>query len=95
MSGGGDLASQILPFGIQVSDLEFIALWTFVAAVVISVIGILLLGSACTVGPTYHRPTAPTPQVYKESPPEGWKEAFLLYRSSSITFFERGWSPPS
>ena len=43
MSGGGDLASQILPFGIQVSDLEFIALWTFVAAVVISVIGILLL----------------------------------------------------
>jgi signal transduction histidine kinase len=43
VSGGGDLASQILPFGIQVSDLEFIALWTFVAAVVISVIGILLL----------------------------------------------------
>ena len=43
MSGSRDLASQILPFGIQVSDLEFIALWTFVAAVVISVIGILLL----------------------------------------------------
>jgi signal transduction histidine kinase len=43
VSGSGVLASQILPFGIQVSDLEFIALWTFVAAVVISVIGILLL----------------------------------------------------
>jgi signal transduction histidine kinase len=43
VNGGGILASQILPFGIQVSDLEFIALWTFVAAVVISVIGILLL----------------------------------------------------
>jgi signal transduction histidine kinase len=43
VNGGGNLASQILPFGIQVSDLEFIALWTFVAAVVISVIGILLL----------------------------------------------------
>jgi signal transduction histidine kinase len=43
VSGSRDLASQILPFGIQVSDLVFIALWTFVAAVVISVIGILLL----------------------------------------------------
>jgi signal transduction histidine kinase len=43
VSGSRDLASQILPFGIQVSDLEFIALWTFVAAVVISAIGILLL----------------------------------------------------
>ena len=43
MSGGRVLASQLLPFGIQVSDLEYIALWTFVAALVISVIGILLL----------------------------------------------------
>ncbi|MBV9206687.1 MAG: HAMP domain-containing histidine kinase, partial [Actinobacteria bacterium] len=43
MSGGRVLASQLLPFGIQVSDLEYIALWTFVAAVVISVIGIVLL----------------------------------------------------
>jgi signal transduction histidine kinase len=43
VSGSGGLASQILPFGIQVSDLEFIAFWTFVAALVITVIGILLL----------------------------------------------------
>jgi len=43
VSGGRVLASQLLPFGIQVSDLEYIALWTFVAAVVISVIGIVLL----------------------------------------------------
>jgi len=43
VSGGRVLASQLLPFGIQVSDLEYIALWTFVAALVISVIGILLL----------------------------------------------------
>jgi signal transduction histidine kinase len=43
VSGSRGLASQILPFGIQVSDLEFIALWTFVAAVVISIVGILLL----------------------------------------------------
>jgi signal transduction histidine kinase len=37
------LATQLLPFGIQVSDLEYIALWTFIAALVLSVIGILLL----------------------------------------------------
>ncbi len=43
MSGGRVLASQLLPFGIQVSDLVYIALWTFVAAVVISAIGIALL----------------------------------------------------
>ena len=43
MSGGRVLASQLLPFGIQVSDLEYIALWTFVAALVISAIGIVLL----------------------------------------------------
>jgi signal transduction histidine kinase len=43
VSGSRVLASQLLPFGIQVSDLEYIALWTFVAALVISAIGILLL----------------------------------------------------
>jgi len=37
------LATQLLPFGIQVSDLEYIALWTFIAALVLSFIGILLL----------------------------------------------------
>jgi len=43
VSGDRIFASQLLPFGIQVSDLEYIALWTLVAAVVISVIGIALL----------------------------------------------------
>ena len=43
MSGDRIFASQLLPFGIQVSDLEYIALWTLVAAAVISVIGIVLL----------------------------------------------------
>ncbi len=43
MSGDRVLASQLLPFDIQVSDLEYIALWTFVAALVISAIGIMLL----------------------------------------------------
>ena len=40
MTGEHVLASQLLPFGIQVSDLAYIALWTLVAAVVISAIGI-------------------------------------------------------
>jgi len=43
VSGDRIFASQLLPFGIQVSDLEYIALWTLVAAAVISVIGIVLL----------------------------------------------------
>ena len=36
---------------------------------------LLVFGGGCAVGPTYHRPTAPTPQVFKEPPPEGWKQA--------------------
>ncbi|HYB47637.1 MAG TPA: hypothetical protein VED20_09820, partial [Streptosporangiaceae bacterium] len=43
MNGSPAIATQFLPFGIQVSDLEYIAFWTLVAALVISVIGILLL----------------------------------------------------
>jgi signal transduction histidine kinase len=43
VSGSRAIATQFLPFGIQVSDLEYIAFWTFVAALAISVIGILLL----------------------------------------------------
>jgi NodT family efflux transporter outer membrane factor (OMF) lipoprotein len=35
----------------------------------------LLLATACTVGPNYKRPPAPVAQAYKEPPPEGWKEA--------------------
>ncbi len=43
MSGEHVLASQLLPFGIQVSDLEYIAMWTLVAAVVIGAVGIVCL----------------------------------------------------
>ncbi len=43
MSGEHVLASQLLPFGIQVSDLEYIAMWTLAAAVVIGAIGIVCL----------------------------------------------------
>jgi signal transduction histidine kinase len=43
VSGEHVLASQLLPFGIQVSDLEYIAMWTLVSAVVISAIGIVCL----------------------------------------------------
>jgi NodT family efflux transporter outer membrane factor (OMF) lipoprotein len=37
--------------------------------------GVLLLSSACMVGPKYKQPAAPVPQAYKEPPPAGWKEA--------------------
>jgi len=36
---------------------------------------LLLLSSACTVGPNYKRATAPVPPTYKETPPESFKEA--------------------
>ena len=41
----------------------------------VAVIGTLLLCVGCMVGPNYKRPAAPVPQVYKEQPPEGWKQA--------------------
>jgi NodT family efflux transporter outer membrane factor (OMF) lipoprotein len=31
--------------------------------------------AACTVGPNYHRPSAPVPPAFKEQPPPGFKEA--------------------
>jgi NodT family efflux transporter outer membrane factor (OMF) lipoprotein len=37
--------------------------------------GLLLLASACAVGPKYRRPSAPVPPAFKEAPPPGWKEA--------------------
>jgi NodT family efflux transporter outer membrane factor (OMF) lipoprotein len=37
--------------------------------------GLLLLSSACMVGPNYKRPAAPQTPAFKEPPPEGWKEA--------------------
>jgi NodT family efflux transporter outer membrane factor (OMF) lipoprotein len=37
--------------------------------------GLLLLSSACMVGPNYKRPAAPPTPAFKEPPPEGWKEA--------------------
>ncbi|MFZ3210125.1 MAG: efflux transporter outer membrane subunit [Terriglobales bacterium] len=37
--------------------------------------GIMMLAGGCAVGPNYKRPTTPTPQVFKEQPPEGWKQA--------------------
>ena len=37
--------------------------------------GLLLLSSACMVGPKYQRPGALAPPAFKEAPPAGWKEA--------------------
>src|SRR6266404_2851632 len=38
-------------------------------------IGLLLTVRGCAVGPNYHRPSAPVAPSFKESPPEGWKQA--------------------
>jgi NodT family efflux transporter outer membrane factor (OMF) lipoprotein len=38
-------------------------------------IGLVLAVSGCAVGPNYHRPSAPAAPSFKESPPEGWKQA--------------------
>jgi NodT family efflux transporter outer membrane factor (OMF) lipoprotein len=35
----------------------------------------MLAVSGCMVGPHYQRPSAPTPDAFKEAPPEGWKLA--------------------
>lgn len=35
---------------------------------------LLFLSAACMVGPKYHRPTAPAPSAYKETPPATWAE---------------------
>jgi NodT family efflux transporter outer membrane factor (OMF) lipoprotein len=42
---------------------------------VLALAGIMMLTGGCAVGPNYRRPAAPTPQVFKEPPPEGWKQA--------------------
>jgi len=47
----------------------------FHLVVVLALAGIMMLAGGCAVGPNYRRPAAPTPQVFKEPPPEGWKEA--------------------
>src|SRR4051812_4220523 len=40
----------------------------------ISTLLLSLLLSACTVGPNYKKPTAPTPPAFKEPPPSNFKE---------------------
>jgi NodT family efflux transporter outer membrane factor (OMF) lipoprotein len=45
------------------------------STIVLGTAGLLLLSSACMVGPRYQRPGAPAPPAFKEAPPAGWKEA--------------------
>ncbi|MGC9997731.1 MAG: efflux transporter outer membrane subunit [Terriglobia bacterium] len=40
----------------------------------LSALCLLFLSAACMVGPKYHRPTAPAPSAYKETPPATWAE---------------------
>jgi NodT family efflux transporter outer membrane factor (OMF) lipoprotein len=44
-------------------------------SLVFTLAGLLLVSSACMVGPNYKRPAAPQTPAYKEPLPEGWKEA--------------------
>jgi NodT family efflux transporter outer membrane factor (OMF) lipoprotein len=37
--------------------------------------GVVLLSSGCIKGPQYVRPRASVPESFKETPPQGWKEA--------------------
>src|SRR6516162_11175329 len=61
-------------------------------------IGLLVLAVACSVGPNYHRPSAPVPTAYKEF--KGWKVAtpndtinrgawWSVYRDPALDGLER------
>src|SRR5260370_21756166 len=43
--------------------------------VLVVLAAVMLLPSACMVGPKYRRPAAPAPPAYKEPPPSDWKQA--------------------
>src|SRR5215472_3992976 len=38
-------------------------------------LALIVLLSACRVGPDYKRPSAPAPPAFREPPPAGWKES--------------------
>jgi NodT family efflux transporter outer membrane factor (OMF) lipoprotein len=44
-------------------------------SVVFAAVGVLLVSSACAIGPKYQRPEVPTPVAFKEGPPAGWQDA--------------------
>jgi NodT family efflux transporter outer membrane factor (OMF) lipoprotein len=44
-------------------------------SVVVGAAGVLIVSSACMVGPMYVRPGIPAPPAFKEALPAGWKEA--------------------
>ncbi|MGA2186408.1 MAG: efflux transporter outer membrane subunit [Bryobacteraceae bacterium] len=44
-------------------------------AMVLGTAGLLLLSTACMIGPKYRRPDAAAPPAFKEELPDGWKQA--------------------
>jgi len=44
-------------------------------SVVFATVGLLLVSSACAIGPKYRRPEGPASTAFKEELPAGWKEA--------------------
>ena len=45
------------------------------AAIALATASILLIATACMIGPKYQRPAAAAPPAFKEAPPAGWSEA--------------------
>src|SRR5262245_1770705 len=44
-------------------------------AIALATASILLIATACMIGPKYQRPEAAAPPAFKEAPPAGWSEA--------------------
>ena len=61
------------------SDLRF---WPVILGVIVT--------AGCTVGPKYHRPSAPVTPAYKEPPPEAFKESALWKTSKPMSDVIRG-----
>ena len=56
----------------------------------LSALCLLFLSAACMVGPKYHRPTAPAPSAYKETPPATWAETQEWKRAQPSEGVKRG-----
>jgi NodT family efflux transporter outer membrane factor (OMF) lipoprotein len=57
------------------SELHLIDIQVVKVSAVCFTLALLLLSTACAIGPKYNRPSAPVPPAFKEAPPPGWKEA--------------------
>jgi NodT family efflux transporter outer membrane factor (OMF) lipoprotein len=56
----------------------------------LSVFCLLFFSAACMVGPKYHRPSAPTPAAYKETPPATWAQTHEWKQAQPSEGVKRG-----